>query len=97
MSYSPKIKFKSFDISIVIYVIILCAFLFLSVILLIENTPQTIESMDNEFILISENETFKFYKVYDKDTKVIYIINYEGVVSPLLNSQGNPVLYIGGN
>lgn len=56
------------------------------------------EKISNDFILIEENYDYSFntYKLYDKETKVIYLYivsGYQAGLTPLYNADGTLQLY----
>ena len=64
-------------------------------IMIIGCSNQKIEADDSMFITV--NNEINFYVVYEKDTKVMYMISNgmynRGTITLLVDQQGNPMIY----
>ncbi len=72
----------------------------LSVFLLTGCVKEGDEYLNDDFIIIEKRtgDTYHTYKVYDKETKVIYLIfngSYSGGMTPLYNTDGTLQIYEG--
>lgn len=72
-------------------------FITIAIILIFDNEETQKESEENipedRFIKIEEWSTN--FIMYDKETKVQYFV-FEGGITPLLDSEGKPILYLEG-
>ena len=81
----------------VIIVLSFLVFITIAVVIIFDNEETQKESEENipedRFVKIEEWSTN--FIMYDKETKVQYFV-FEGGITPLLNQEGKPILYLEG-
>lgn len=97
MSYSPgmkfrKIRFKAIYLIAILIINLIAIFAIQYIIKDAKLDPLEI----NDFTLISEEKELRYYKMYHNETKVIYLIYYNGDMIMLRDCNGLPAVYEGG-
>ena len=86
-----------FESKTVIIILAFLIFITVAVVIIFDNQEIQKESEENvpedRFVKIEEWSTN--FIMYDKETKVQYFV-FEGGITPLLNSEGKPILYLEG-
>lgn len=59
---------------------------------IIPNNKKAMQT-EHQFAMAQAKDGLQPEIIYDKATKVMYIINDSGYITPLLNEDGSPVLY----
>lgn len=101
MSYSPDMKFKLVRKSLKLQIIYLFAVLIMLMIgifgtLYIIDESKLDPSEISGFTLIQEDKGLKYYEMYHNETKVIYLVFYNGDMIMLRDCNGLPAVYDGG-
>lgn len=86
-----------FESKTVIVILAFLVFVTIAVVIIFDDQEIQKESEENvpedRFVKIEEWSTN--FIMYDKETKVQYFV-FEGGITPLLNSEGKPILYLEG-
>lgn len=86
-----------FESKTVIIILAFLVFITIAVVIIFDDQEIQKESEENvpedRFVKIEEWSTN--FIMYDKETKVQYFV-FEGGITPLLNSEGKPILYLEG-
>jgi hypothetical protein len=56
-------------------------------------TPEQSQKIDDRFSIIYEYKSMSSQILVDKETNVQYFLNYHGGIYPLIDQNGNPLLY----
>lgn len=86
-----------FESKTVIIILAFLVFITIAVVIIFDDQEIQKESEENvpEDRFVKIEEWSNNFIMYDKETKVQYFV-FEGEITPLLNSEGKPILYLEG-
>lgn len=86
-------KFTDFMIGILIGILVLTVVI--SMVIIIKKDNKTEKNVDHTLVQIDkvDGPYSNCTVYYDKDTRVMYIVNYHGGITVMVNPDGSPRLY----